>query len=219
MVPRKEKVMKKYLAAALMVVMLATTAAVFASENIWGRVDKIDTAQKTITAWNGQLGTFTMKVDSETKITQDGKTISLGEIKVSSHISGSADKQSDGTYLCKELNVTVNTRRQTCTGIGGRIESIDLANRTLSMWSANLGNYKVKVASDAKITKDDKEAKLEDLKTGNMAWFIATKNDDGTYTATSVESRENGGRGGCGGGGCRGGGGNGRGKGRGKGGN
>lgn len=202
-----------------MVVMLATTAAVFASENIWGRVDKIDTAQNSITAWNGQLGTFTMKVDSATKITQDGKTISLGDIKVSSHIEGSADKQSDGTYLGKELTVSVNTRRQTCTGIGGRIESIDLANRTLSMWSTNLGNYKVKVASDAKITKDGKEAKLEDLKTGNMAWFTATKNDDGTYTATGVESKENGGRGGCGGGGCRGGGGNGRGQGRGKGGN
>lgn len=211
--------MKKYLAAALMVVMLVTTAAVFASENIWGRVDKIDTAQNTITAWNGQLGTITMKVDSATKITQDGKSINLGDIEISSHVSGTADKQSDGTYLGKELTVTANTRRQTCTGIGGRIEAIDIPNRTLSMWSANLGNYNVKVTSDAIITKDGKDAKLEDLKTGNMAWFTATKNDDGTYTATGVESRENGGRGGCGGGGCRGGGGNGRGQGRGRGGN
>jgi hypothetical protein len=206
--------MKKYILAALVLATLASAGAVLASEKIWGRVEKVDTAANTITAWNGQMGTYTIKTDGATKITQDGKAIKLSEIKISSHLEGTADKQSDGTWLGRDLTVSANARRQDCSGIGGRIESVDKASRTLSMWSRNLGSYKVAVANDAKITSNGKEAKFEDLEAGDMAWFTATKNDDGTYTATKVDSKDDNGRGGCRGG-CRGGGrGNGRGRGR-----
>jgi hypothetical protein len=207
--------MRKYIAAALMIVVLAGAATVLASENIWGRVEKVDTAQNTISAWNGQLGKFTIKVDSATKITKDGNQIQLGDLKVGNHIEGAATKQSDGVYLGENLAVTLNRNgNQTCNGLGGRIQSVDAVTRTITMFSGRLGEYKVTVNADAKITLDGKDAKLEDLKADQMAWFEATENADGTYTASSVEARENagrGGRGGCrggNGGGCRGRGGN-----------
>lgn len=205
--------MKKFIAAALIAVVLAGTAAVFASENIWGRVEKVDTASSTVSAWNGQLGNFTIKFDSSTKATKDGTAIALKDIQVGSHIEGSATKQSDGVYLGETLAITVGRNGQTCNGLAGKIQTIDVATRTITLASAKNGTYKVTLKSDAKITLDGKQAKIEDLKVNFMVWFNGTKNDDGTYIATSVDAKEkagNGNGGGCGGGKGKGGKGRGR---------
>lgn len=209
--------MKKFITVALMVVVLASAATVFASENIWGRVEKVDTTNNTISAWNGQLGNFTIKFNSSTKVTKDGATIALNDIQVGSHIEGSATKQSDGTYLGETLTVTLGRNGQVCNGLAGKIQTIDVSTRTVTLASAKNGTFKVTLNSDAKITVDGKDAKIEDLKVGYMAWFDGTKNDDGTYTATSIDAKEksgngngNGNGGGCGGGKGQGGNGKGR---------
>lgn len=205
--------MKKFIAAALIAVVLAGTASVFASENIWGRVEKVDTASSTVSAWNGQLGNFTIKFDSSTKATKDGTAIALKDIQVGSHIEGSATKQPDGVYLGETLSITVGRNGQTCNGLAGKIQTIDVATRTITLASAKNGTFKVRLNSDAKITVDGKQAKIEDLKVNFMVWFSGTKNDDGTYSATSIDAKEkagNGNGGGCGGGKGKGGKGRGR---------
>lgn len=209
--------MKKFIAAALMVVVLASAVTVFASENIWARVEKVDTANNTISAWNGQLGNFTIKFNSSTKVTKDGAAIALKDIQVGSHIEGSATKQSDGTYLGETLTVTLGRNGQTCNGLSGKIQTIDVSTRTVTLASAKNGTFKVTLKTDAKITYNGKDAKIEDLKVGYMVWFAGTKNDDGTYTATSIDAKDSNGNGngkgnggGCGGGKGKGGKGHGR---------
>lgn len=208
--------MKKYLAIALVAAVLAGVSTVMASENIWGRVEKVDTANSSITAWNGQKGNFTIKFDQSTKVTRDGATVALKDIQVGNHIEGSATKQSDGSYVGEILTLTAGRNGgQTCNGLAGKIQSIDVATRTITLASAKNGTFKVILKSDAKITVNGKEAKIDQLKANQMAWFDGTKNEDGTYTATSMESKDGNGCGKGNGGGCRGGNGGGcRGRGR-----
>jgi hypothetical protein len=208
--------MKKYLAVALVVAVLAGVTSVFASENIWGRVEKIDTTNNSISAWNGQNGNFTIKLNDTSKVTKDGSTVALKDIPVGSHIEGSATKQSDGVYLGESLAITGGRNGgQTCNGLGGRIQSIDVSTRTVTLACARNGTLKVTLNSDAKITVNGKDAKIDELKANYMAWFEGTKNSDGTYTATSLDAKEGNGCGRGNGGGCRGGNGGGcRGKGR-----
>lgn len=192
--------MKKFAVLALAVLMIAGMAATaFAAQTIWGRINSVDAKNNSLKAWNGQLGTYTVKINNFTKITLDGKTAKLSEIPQYAMLNGDAVKQTDGTYLASKLTVTSCTFNQ----VSGTVSSIDSANRTFTISSNRLGSIKVRLANDAKITKNGAEVKFADVKKGDMLRFDATKQDDGTYFAKSATYC--GGCGGGNGGGCGGG--------------
>ncbi len=200
--------MKKIVLTTLAVLMVISVAAyAYAAEEIWGRINSVDTSAQTMKIQNGRTGEFTLKFDGNSVITMNGKQIKLSEVPKYGNVKGQADKLQDNTYLAKSIQVTACQYNGLC----GRVESTDKATLTVKMWNAQLGNFTVRLTSDAKITKDGKEIKFEDIKTGDMLRFDGTKQDDGTYLAKSATVNQRGG--GCGGGGCRGG--NGKGKGRG----
>lgn len=185
--------MKKFAVVALAVLMIAGMAATaFAAQTIWGRINSVDAKNNSLKAWNGQLGTYTVKINNFTKITLDGKTVKLSEVPQYSMLNGDAVKQTDGTYLASKLTVTSCTFSQ----VSGTVNSIDTANRTFTISSNRLGSIKVRLANDAKITKNGAEVKFADVKKGDMLRFDATKQDDGTYFAKSATYCT-----GCGGGG------------------
>lgn len=194
--------MKKFAVVALAVLMITgMTATAFAAETLWGRINSVDAKNNTIKAWNGQLGAYTIKTNTSTAIILNGKTAKISEIPQYAMLNGEATKQTDGTYLATKLTVTSCAFNQ----VAGRVDAIDTATKTFTMWSKNLGTFKVKMANDAKIIKDGKEVKIDDVKKNDMLKFDATKQDDGTYFAKSATYSRGGcggGGGGCGGGGC-----------------
>ncbi|MBP7733698.1 MAG: hypothetical protein KA140_08095 [Caldisericia bacterium] len=101
--------MSGIIALALMLTAVIGTSPHIATEFIRGRIEKIDTKNKTIICWNSRIGAFAIKTDTNSLIRQDGRRVEFKDIIISSELSGIATKQFDGLYYGKEIELMENT--------------------------------------------------------------------------------------------------------------
>ncbi|MCK5743488.1 MAG: hypothetical protein KAH30_02010 [Caldisericia bacterium] len=192
--------MKKIVAVALIGALLLTAGLVSAAQiDIWGRVESVDVDAKQITVWNGQMGEFTVSVEDGTSITVDGETATISDIIVPSNITGTAEKIDDTTYKGIELKLdNTNCPVGAVPGsmVGGRVTSVDSANRTFELFSGRAGAFTVKLADDAVLIENGVEIKITDVEVNDMIRFVADEQSDGTYLASSgtVNDTSRGGR-------------------------
>lgn len=181
--------MKKIVAVALIGALLLTAGLVSAAQiDIWGRVESVDVDANSITVWNGQMGEFTVSVEDGTSITVDGETATISDIIVPSNITGTAEKIDDTNYKGVELKLdNTNCPVGAVPGsmVGGRVTSIDPANRTFELFSRRFGAFTVKLADDAVLIENDEEIEITDVEVNDMIRFVADEQSDGTYLATS----------------------------------
>ena len=101
--------MSGIIALALMLTAVIGTSPHIATEFIRGRIEKIDTKNKTIKCWNSIIGVFNLKIDANSTLRQDGMRIDFKDIITSSELSGIVVKQFDGSYYGKEIELVENT--------------------------------------------------------------------------------------------------------------
>ena len=105
--------MSDIIALALMITAVIGTSPHIATEFIRGRIEKIDTKNKTIICWNSRIGVFTLKTDINSLIRQDGRRVEFKDIVISSELSGIVAKQFDGLYYGKEIELIENALEDT----------------------------------------------------------------------------------------------------------
>ena len=176
----------------LLIVLIALAVYAFgflgvkASDDIWGKIEKVDGKDFTIHASNSNIGQFIVWVDSDTVIKENGQRIHIDDIKPNHKLTATVETVSDNHFLGVEINI--DKFKEVCPELNGYTQKVDVVNKTLSVWNNTIGNYSVTLADNATISCDGKPASISAVQPGDMVWFKAKKNDDGSFIATNVDA-------------------------------
>jgi hypothetical protein len=157
-----------------------------ASDDIWGKIEKVDGKDYTIHASNSNIGQFIVWVDSDTVIKENGQRIHIEDIKPDDKITATVETVSDNHFLGVEI--IVDKFKEVCPQLNGYAQKVDSENRKIAVWSNTIGDFNVIVGDNATVLCNGKPSKIDKIQLGDMIWFKAKKNSDGSYIATNVDA-------------------------------
>lgn len=194
-----------------MVVCLVVAGSVIAATTTQtGKATSVSAAKNTITIWRRGVGTETLKVAKDAKITLDGKEVVLNRVSTPSNVVLEKEKQNDGKFIVK----SIKAEKIKIVQVSGTVNAISAAEMSLVLLFKDDTTKIINADSKTVIKKDGKVIAFKDIKEKDVITAECYQEYDGVLLCKTANCKEQGsggesgsggsggGCGGCGGGGC-----------------
>jgi hypothetical protein len=143
-----------------------------------GKIEKISVDSITV-------GGTVVKVDSHTTIRSEAGPIALADLKVGDQVQVKAQRNADGTLLAIDIKVENEDGEQDTEEVQGVVTEVTPTSMTVKTEEGH--SVTVAITADTVVKKGDQTAAVADIKVGQKVEIKATRNPDGTFTATSIK--------------------------------
>jgi Cu/Ag efflux protein CusF len=126
----------------------------------------------------------TVQVNASTKITKQGKTITLADIKVGDRVEAVGTRVDDHTITAVAINVEDHPTDQEGAEAKGVVASVGASS--LVVHAEHGADTTVQANASTKITKYDKTIAFTDIKVGDRVYAEGTRVDDHTILAAKI---------------------------------